>query len=547
MVEKEVQIIGNRYVLMGEIGKGAFGAVYKAKDIKNNDKLVAVKRINKDQLNKSDYLRDALNREIEIMALLKTENSVQILDVIHTTSNINLVLELCDGDIDDWLNKHKGYITEGELKDILMGLNNTFKIMEEKNIAHRDLKLKNILFVRTDKDEYKESKIIPKLADYGFSKLLDENDMTSTRLGSPITMAPEISSGQMYTTQCDIWSMGIIIYQLLFKTLPFKAKNELELKLQISKFVKLKIPDGFSMSKELYDLLSKMLVVDPNRRITWEDYFKHQFFNVKKEVVKNVDKDKDKDNDKDKIDKHINKEKNETDIEKFERKYGPSRKLTDDPNGGYLISKAKSKIDGKFVFIKEYDRLIIDSVKEYKDIFDFEIKLLQNISSDEQAQKYFPILYDFFVFESKYIVITEYFEGKPLENYLSKKSLLNDSTVLEIVNQIIPALEYLNKNKIILPSFNTKSIWFQSYKDEQNFKIKFFDLGISKIYNDQSFERTFSLLEEPSEKTMVLNFGLILYRLCLGHNLFEFNINEDPRETIKKSKIYIYFRKGSKT
>lgn len=249
MVEKEVQIIGNRYVLMGEIGKGAFGSVYKAKDIKNNDKLVAVKRINREQLNKNDYLINALNREIEIMSLLKTENSVQLLDMIPSTSNINLVLELCDGDIDDWLNKHKGYITEGELKDILMGLNNTFKIMDEKNIIHRDLKLKNILFVRTDKDEYKESKIIPKLADYGFSKLLGESDITSTKLGTPITMAPEITSGQMYTTQCDIWSMGIIIYQLLFKTIPFKAKNELELKLQISKFVKLKFLTDFQCQK----------------------------------------------------------------------------------------------------------------------------------------------------------------------------------------------------------------------------------------------------------------------------------------------------------
>lgn len=533
MENKEVQVIGQRYVLIDVLGKGAFGSVYRAKDIKNNDKLVAVKRVSKEMLNKTEYLKEALHREIEIMNLIKCENSLQIIDVIQTTSNYNLVLEICDGDIDDWLNKHKGYITEDELREILLGLNNAFKIMDEKNIAHRDLKLKNILFVRTDREDYKESKIIPKLADYGFSKVVDENDMTSTRLGSPITMAPEIHNGQPYTTSCDIWSMGIIIYQLLYKTMPFKAKNEFELKLQISKFVKLKLPDGFSMSKELYDLVSKMLIVDPNRRITWEDYFKHPFFKVEKKNNKVEDIKKNTN-----LNNNVNDKNNkETDMEKFERKYGPARKLTDDPNGGYLISKAKSKIDGQFVFIKEYDRLIIDSIKEYKDIFDFEINLLKKISLDEKVKNFFPILYDFFVTESKYIVITDYFEGKPLENYLNKRSLLEDFTVLEIINQIIPALEYFNTNKIVLPSFTTKSLWFHSYKDEKNFKIKFFDLGTSKIYNDPSFERAFSLLEEPSEKTNVLNFGLILYRLCLGQNLFEFSINEDPKQTIQKSKI----------
>ena len=69
---------------------------------------------------------------------------------------------------------------------------------------------------------------IPKLCDFGFAKVL-EGDITQTKLGTPATMAPEILKNEDYNSKCDLWSLGVIIYQLLFKCLPFPGRNDKDL------------------------------------------------------------------------------------------------------------------------------------------------------------------------------------------------------------------------------------------------------------------------------------------------------------------------------
>jgi len=88
--------------------------------------------------------------------------------------------------------------------------------LNEKNIVHRDLKPSNILI--------NNGKI--KLGDFGFCKLLTRNsNMTKTMVGSPIYMAPEILKGQKYDNRCDIWSLGVNFYELLFGTCPFEERT----------------------------------------------------------------------------------------------------------------------------------------------------------------------------------------------------------------------------------------------------------------------------------------------------------------------------------
>ena len=118
------------------------------------------------------------------------------------------------------------------------------------------------------------------LSDYGISnQLYSLTKKFTTRAGSVVTMAPEILSGKNYTNKCDLWSIGVIIYQLYCKKNPYSGSMETNVQEDIKKkgqsildFIPVK-------DKLLKDLLSKILVENPEERISWEEYFNHPFFN----------------------------------------------------------------------------------------------------------------------------------------------------------------------------------------------------------------------------------------------------------------------------
>ena len=147
-----------------------------------------------------------------------------------------------------------------ETLEILNQLNNSFRILSENKLVHRDLKLANILVKYEDKEK---TKMIYKLIDYGISKQL--NDLTrelNTFIGTESMMAPEILKGNKYNEKCDLWSLGLIIYSLLFN----KNPNEKELH---------ELDTG---NKDLNDLIKGLLTIDPNKRLNWEEYLNHSFF-----------------------------------------------------------------------------------------------------------------------------------------------------------------------------------------------------------------------------------------------------------------------------
>jgi serine/threonine protein kinase len=164
-------------------------------------------------------------------------------------------MEKCDEDLESFLQK-KGSISEAMIKEILTQLNKAFKIMYSNKIIHRDLKPENILI---NKDLF-----IFKLADFGISRLFDTNNF-STNNGTFGYAAPEQWFQEKYDpTKCDLWSIGVIIYKLKFNKIP-------------PTLYKGDIPDKFD-NKHLDDLVRKLIVVDPNKRIGWNEYFNHPFF-----------------------------------------------------------------------------------------------------------------------------------------------------------------------------------------------------------------------------------------------------------------------------
>ena len=149
--------------------------------------------------------------------------------------------------------------------------------MNEKLIAHRDIKLNNILIKYTNKEKTK-FKVL--LSDYGVSNRLSSlSRKLLTHAGNQLIMAPEILNAKPYNQKCDLWSLGVNIYLLYSKQFPYKgglAEKDILIEIeQKGQSVLDFIPEK---DKILKDLLSKMLVQDPEKRISWEEYFNHPFF-----------------------------------------------------------------------------------------------------------------------------------------------------------------------------------------------------------------------------------------------------------------------------
>lgn len=161
--------------------------------------------------------------------------------------------------------------------------------------------------------------------------------------------------------------------------------------------------------------------------------------------------------------------------------------------------------------------------------------------------EYFIKLVDFFQTQTHYFIITEYFEGKILENFLNSRKSLPENLVQQIIRSLAPAFKELDENGIVLDFISTKSFCFKFYKNEDNFMIKFFDYGLSIIFTDVTGQRDYLLNEAKfgnvtSAKTNVLSMGMVIYKLLFGEHIYNFSVDEDPELTISKSKYCeLYF------
>ena len=264
------------------LGQGQFGIVFK---LKYQGKEYAVKKISK---NKIDYNKDkdlrgymkiALQREIDIQRRMSQfENSVTLYCFFEEKDDYIMVLELCDSDLDKLL-EQRGKFSSAEILFIMEGLNKPFKYMHSNGLLHRDIKPENMMIKYIDSSK---TRFIVKIADYGVSRELNEGK-ASTILGSPRYMSPEVLIGEdIYTEKSDLFSIGVMMYEFYFKDYPFSYPKNNNRKTVQQLYDTKKKED--CEDKLLDDLLNKLLIFDPNKRISWEEYFAHPFFNRNKGV-----------------------------------------------------------------------------------------------------------------------------------------------------------------------------------------------------------------------------------------------------------------------
>lgn len=193
---------------------------------------------------------------------------MSLVDYKQTSRNLYLVFEYCKHtDLEAHVQKYtQGKLPEDKVRRIAVQIKNAFRVLRANKVVHRDLKLANILV--TDEFDIK-------LADFGFAKFLDDDEFSKSYVGTPLTMAPEIMDNQTYNEKCDLWSLGIVIYQLLFGFNPFFSKNRMtRAELKNATRAELKIPPN-EISGEAQDLLRKLIARDPTKRLEFEEFFKH--------------------------------------------------------------------------------------------------------------------------------------------------------------------------------------------------------------------------------------------------------------------------------
>ncbi len=251
------------YILERKIGAGSYGEVYQGLNEKDGQR-VAVKVMERRLV--TGKFSELFKNEVKILKSCQNENIIKIYDIQKSQNNIYMIYEFCnEGDMSDYL-KTKGHLTEEEATKYFLEILNGFKTLVKNEVIHRDFKLSNLL---------KHNGSV-KISDFGFSKLLGKWDMTETVVGSPINMAPEIIEGKSYNSKVDIWSLGIVFYQLLFGIPPYIGRNIFELLKEI-KNTELKIPrDINNITEETEDILRKMLTPNPTKRIEWPDLFSHK-------------------------------------------------------------------------------------------------------------------------------------------------------------------------------------------------------------------------------------------------------------------------------
>ncbi len=169
----------------------------------------------------SEYgLLSDIQREIDIMYKLDNPHIIKLHNHFEDDHKVYLLLEYASGGtLFDKLNQH-GQINEVKAALYLRELINAVKLLHSLNIIHKDIKPENILI----------NNGCIKLADFGFCRKLKNDDLARTRVGSPIYMAPEILFDKPYTDKCDIFSLGVLLYEMLFARAPFESNSLPDLK-----------------------------------------------------------------------------------------------------------------------------------------------------------------------------------------------------------------------------------------------------------------------------------------------------------------------------
>lgn len=253
------------------LGKGSYSTVYFGQNEEENSQ-VAIKII-ENHLLRDEYIHKLITQECEIMKSLSHPNIVNLYEVLHTTNHTYIIQEYCNQQDLRKLLSQKISFSEEEAIIIFKQILEGFKELLKHRIIHRDMKPANILINNN----------IFKIADFGFALNIEElnSNIKTAMAGTPLYMSPQCLRGEPYGTKNDIWSLGIILYELIYGDVPWPANSKFEL-MQAFKTIPLRFNSNKKISPILRQFLQECLRLEESERIDWEEIYRHPLFKKEK-------------------------------------------------------------------------------------------------------------------------------------------------------------------------------------------------------------------------------------------------------------------------
>lgn len=247
------------------LGSGYNGVVRMGISRVNKQQKVAVKAFKLGGL--QGEKRQQLESEVEIFLVMDHPHVTRLFDVYESPEHLNLVMECMEGgELFDRVTELKQF-SERDAADSVWQMCLALNYLHSHNIVHRDLKLENFLY-----DQKNSSHL--KLIDFGFSKVWEPNVKMHVSCGTLSYVAPEVLD-KNYTAQCDLWSLGVIVFILLAGYMPFSGSEAVQTRNISEGKYKMKPERWKNVSEEATGFVKALLQTDPKKRLTCQQALDH--------------------------------------------------------------------------------------------------------------------------------------------------------------------------------------------------------------------------------------------------------------------------------
>ena len=338
-----------RYKIVKLLGEGSFGKAYLAKSDDQEDKKYVIKQVLMDGMTDQEK-RESFN-EVVILKKLDHPNIIKFKEVFlqrKPVEALNIVTEFADGgDLGQKIEEQKKKpFPESQILDYITQICLALQHVHKKKILHRDLKSGNVFLMKSG---------IVKLGDFGISKGLKSTwDKAKTTVGTPYYLAPEIINNKPYDSKCDIWALGVLLYELMTFKMPFNAVSLPLLSIKINRGV-YKPPPGI-YSNQIKDLLKSCLTLEPENRPSINDIL--QLPLIKDRINKFLNEVQyDQDLSKTMAKKYKDKKKEEKQKKKLEKEN--NKKVSEENKTDNAANENKSKKEEK----QETKKMVTDKNK----------------------------------------------------------------------------------------------------------------------------------------------------------------------------------------
>ena len=476
-----------------------------------------------------------MSKEFELLSKLSHPNIIKLFTFYTTDINFNIISEYFkEGTLDTKIRKHKIF-TENQAKHVCSQLLNVVKYLNENNLVHTDI-TPDIIYIQEIVNEKNQELYNIKILQFGSSTINIHNSNNSLYYTSP-----ELLNNKYHKTS-DIWSIGIILYQMIYDDLPFKGYKEDEI---INNIKKLKVhpPDKAHhtlLSKCLKNLIKRMLNKNPFKRIKVDECLNHEWFTG----IPNID-DEDTESVNSKIDlnKEINENKKKEEINTNDKKYKKSNFKTkkeeskksdisdsdessENSSDSFSTQKksefesnkfSKKKIlaisdknkgkENKIIENKNRNenenKNIINNNKNHEIAKSYSSNMIEVLSSKSNGQKVPPLLIDTIKYIKYYVQINykrameEEKINKIFDKIASKKINKNDNNEIKLTNEdlYLGFLNYIGQKIFNLDSYSDNKKLFINLSNSINENKKNGN-AINSSYDKNEFLKTLIILKE---------------------------------------------------